>query len=159
MENTAVERAMKLHRQYPGLVFPLDMDQLACLEGCEIVDWPLLFPVKEVKRGCWIGIAMGAGHSERRFLIAHALGHHLLHSGNQLSFYGPQKASLWKQEKEADEFAAHLLMPTAMLEEIGNLPAWELAERFGMPEEIVRLRMGEFATQKERSRWQEWEEV
>ena len=159
MDNAAVEKARDLHRHYPGLTFPLDMDRLVIDQGCELVEWPFLFPVKEVKHGRWIGIAAGVGHQERRFLIAHALGHHFLHCGNQLWFHDWHKTSVLKQEREADEFAAHVLMPESELEKLSNLATWEIADCFGVPEELVQLRITQFATDSERSRWQEWDEI
>lgn len=154
MDSQAVEKARNLHRRYPGLTFPLDMERLVMAEGCELVEWPFLSPVKEVKHGRWIGIAAGLGQQERRYLTAHALGHHLLHCGNQLWFRGSHKATVLKQEREADEFAAHVLMPEAELDKLGDLVTWDMADCFGVPEELVHLRTTQFATDGERSRWQ-----
>ncbi len=59
MENQPVEKAKDLLRRYPGITFPADMEKLVAAEGCELVKWPFEFPVKEVKRGRWIGVATG----------------------------------------------------------------------------------------------------
>ena len=75
MENQAVEKAKALLRRYPGLSFPVDMEKLVALEGCELIEWPFLFPVTEVKHGRWIGVAKGLSPIEIRHLAAHALGH------------------------------------------------------------------------------------
>ncbi len=155
MENQAVEKAKTVLRRYPELSFPIDIEKVVALENCELVEWPFLLPVKEVKQGRWIGIAKGLNPKEIRYLAAHALGHHLMHCGNQLSFYDWHKTSLLKQEREADEFAAHLLIPQAELKRLGHLNTWEIADYFGVPEELVRQRIDEFATDSERSRWQE----
>lgn len=154
MPRCAVEKAKGLHRRHPGLTFPVDMEALAAAEGCECLGWPFLEPVREVKQGCWIGLAEGLEVRERRHLIAHALGHHLLHSGNQLSFREWQKASRWRQEREAEEFAAHLLMPEKELGKVKRVEVWEIAEYFGVPENLAQQRLTRFATESELSRWQ-----
>ena len=154
MGRVAVDKAKDIHRRYPELTFPVDMDWLANAEGCELLDWPFLEPVREVKQGRWIGLAEGLDQRQRRYLIAHALAHHLMHCGNQLSFHSWQKTTLLKQEREAEECAAHLLMPEEELEQVGQMPVWELVEYFGVPERLARQRLTEFATDKELSRWQ-----
>jgi hypothetical protein len=159
MENQAVEKARELLRRHPGLTFPLDIEELVNEIGCELIEWPFLSPVKEVKQGRWIGIAAGLDQRERRYLAAHALGHHLLHCGNQLWFRDWQETSVLRQEREADEFAAHILMPEEELKEFDRLSTWDIAEYFGVPEELATLRLKQFATDKERERWQLFDEI
>jgi hypothetical protein len=159
MENQAVEKARELLCRYPGLTFPLDMEYLVNEIGCELIEWPFLSPVKEVKHGRWIGVAAGLDRRERRYLVAHALGHHLLHCGNQLWFRDWQETSVLRQEREADEFAAHILMPETELERLGNPTTWDIAEYFGVPEELTTLRLEQFATEKERERWKLFDEI
>lgn len=153
MSMQAAEKAKALHERHPGMSIPVDMEKIAETEGCKLVEWRFLSPVKEVKHGRWIGIAKGLDENERRYLVAHALGHHLLHCGNQLWFRDWQETSVVKQEKEADEFAAHLLIPENELEKLGKPAAWEIAEYFGVPEEIAASRLRQFATERERERW------
>jgi hypothetical protein len=159
MENQAVEKARELLHRHPGLTFPLDMEELLNETGCELVEWPFLSPVKEVKHGRWIGIAAGLDQKERRFLAAHALGHHLLHCGNQLWFRDWQETCVLRQEREADEFAAHILMPETELEKLGNPTTWDIAEHFGVPEELATLRLEQFATERERECWPLFDEI
>jgi IrrE N-terminal-like domain len=156
MENQAVEKAKELLRRYPGLLFPLDMEKLVAMEGCELVEWPFLFPVREVKHGRWIGVAKGLSPKEIRHLAAHALGHHLLHCGNQLWFQEWQPTSLLKQEREADEFAAHILIPETELIQLGKVNVWEIADRFGVLENLAHQRITEFATSTEHNLWLGW---
>jgi hypothetical protein len=156
MSGPAVAQAKDLHYRYPDLKYPVNMDVIVAAEGCELIEWPFLSPVKEVKAGRWIGIAKGISSEERRYLIAHALGHELLHRGNQLSFHGWRKTNVAQQEREADEFAAHVLIPASQLEKCEDLQTWEIAERYGVPEELVRLRISDFATEKERGPWNNW---
>lgn len=154
MSRMAVEKASMIHRSFPELSVPLDVDWLAELLNCTVKDWPFLPPVKEVKVGRWIGIASNLEPTERRYLIAHALGHHQMHRGNQLSFKDWQHVCLVKQEREADEWAAHVLIPPYELEGCGLTDSWDIAEHFGVPEEVAIRRITDFATETEKARWQ-----
>ena len=155
MSMLAAEKAKALHKRHPGMSVPVDMEKMAEAEGCELIDWPFLEPVKEVKQGRWIGIAQGLGSKERRHLIAHALAHHLLHCGNQLSFLYQQQGMPAKQEREADACAAHILMPTEELTRVITLSVWDLADHFDVPEELAYQRVNEYATPEEMERWNE----
>ena len=155
----AAEKAKALHERHPGMSIPVDMEKMVEAEGCELIEWQFLSPVKEVMHGRWIGIAEGLELNERRYLAAHALGHHLLHCGNQLWFRDWQETSVLKQEREADEFAAHLLVPENELEKLDKPTTWEIAEYFGIPEEIAVSRLGQFATERERERWDLLDEI
>jgi len=79
------KKAAELHKRYGQLGYPIDIEDVARKEGLKVIDWPLLSPVNEVKRGEWIGIREGLSSEWRRWDIAYALGHHLMHHGNQLS--------------------------------------------------------------------------
>jgi len=46
MSRLAVEKAREIHARYPELSFPIDMEWLSNAEGCELVNWPFLLPVK-----------------------------------------------------------------------------------------------------------------
>jgi len=154
MYKIAIEKAKQVHQKYPGLVFPLNIEQVANLEGCECIEWPFREPIREVKQGRWIGIAENLPPSERRYLISHALAHHLLHCGNQLSFRSWQKNYCIRQEREADCCAAHILIPEDELDRKASLPVWEIAEHFGVTEEVVQQRMTKFATAEETAKWE-----
>jgi len=77
-------KAAQLHKRYGQPDYPIDIEDVARKEGLKVIDWPLLPPVEEIKRGMWIGIREGLPSEWRRWDIAHALGHHLMHHGNQL---------------------------------------------------------------------------
>ena len=156
MSRFAIERARQVHQRHPMLGFPVDMERLAHAEGCECVYWPFLEPVEEVKCGRWIGIADRLPREEQRCLIAHAVAHHLMHSGNQLLFHGWMLLYRNKQEQEADCCAAHILMPEEELRRCGHRTIVEIAEHFGVTEKMADLRMTDYATSDERERWQ-WE--
>ncbi|MBC8477837.1 MAG: ImmA/IrrE family metallo-endopeptidase [Dehalococcoidia bacterium] len=149
------KKVTELLDRYPDYPSPIDIELLAADQGCNIIEWPFLGPVKEVKQGKWIGLAPRLAPEERRYLIAHALGHDLLHCGNQLSFRGWQDLSYRKQEREADEFAARVLIPDDESLKVIHLSLWEIAEHFGVPEDLAIRRFTEFATEDDRCRW-EW---
>jgi len=151
----AVEKAKELHKRHPEMSIPVDIEELVEAEGCKLIEWPFLIPVKEVKQGRWIGIAQGLDLKEKRHLIAHALAHHLLHRGNQLSFHQVRQGMQGRQEREAEACAAHILMPESELAKVITHSFWELAEYFEVPEELAYQRINEFATEEERERWDE----
>ena len=84
----ARKKAAELHKRYGSLVYPMDVEDVAKNEGLKIINWPLLSPIEEVKRGKWVGIREGLSSEQRRWDIAHAIGHHLMHHGNQLLLSG-----------------------------------------------------------------------
>lgn len=55
MINCAIEKAREVYRKYPLMKFSLDIEKITADEGCEIVTWPFVYPVREVKRGRYIG--------------------------------------------------------------------------------------------------------
>ena len=155
MSRMAAEKAKELYDRYPDISIPVDIEKMAEAEGCELIGWPFLEPVREVKQGRWIGIALGLDSRERRHLIAHALAHHMLHCGNQLSFHQQRQGMLAKQEQEAEACAAHILMPSEELAGVITMSVWELADYFDVPEELAAQRVNEFATPEEIERWNE----
>lgn len=149
----SIEKAKELHRRHPVVSHPpVDIESLAEAEGLELLYWPFLKPVSEIKRGRWIGLAQGLSEPDRRYLIAHALAHHVMHVGNQLAFHHQQMRLVPKEEREADKCAAHILMPEEELEKVPHMAPWDLAEYFKVPEELARRRVTEFATERELAR-------
>jgi hypothetical protein len=73
----------------------------------------------------------------------------LVYGGNQLFFYEWDRTITWKQEREADDCAAHILMSEEVLNKLRYESTWDLAEYFGVPEPLVVLRLTEFATDRE----------
>ena len=98
---------------------------------------------------------------ERKYLIAHALGHHLFHrkdvfrdyiSLHEKGIFGSLdlgRIEIESKEREADLFAAFFLIPEKksklILEEErlrkSSNPIPELAEKFQVPEELMRKRL------------------
>ena len=78
------KKAAELHKRYGRFEYPIDIETVAAGEGLRVITWPFLPPVDEVKVGHNIGIREGLLSEWRRWDIAHAIGHHLMHHGNQL---------------------------------------------------------------------------
>ena len=85
----------------------------------------------------------------RRWCLAHCLGHHFMHHGNQLRLteWADLISERRLQEAEAESFAAWLLIPEEELEALKqaegeNIDIWKVAEHFNVPVEMVPFRLG-----------------
>jgi hypothetical protein len=91
----------------------------------------------------------------RRFMVAHALGHLLLHcDGRSYSRFVDETLTGDGTEREANAFAADLLMPLWML-----VPAWErgwspadLATIFDVSEAAINVRL-RYCTRRVKEDW------
>ena len=79
---------------------------------------------------------------ERRSLLAHALGHHYLHDCNQLWLRGFDRIWNWKQERQAEEFAAWLLIPEDDTPDLVGLTVAEVAARYEVDVKLAGIRLG-----------------
>jgi hypothetical protein len=115
----------------------VDAEAVANLLGLVVVPWPLEVQ-EEMQMGHYIGVADRLDARWRRWVIAHAIGHRLLHSGNHLWIRDHTSlGSLY--EREAEDFARALLVDAQEAMEEGLTELWEVAEHFGVPEEMVVL--------------------
>lgn len=131
----AQERGAQLRREL-GLQGRVDAEAVANRLGLEVWSWPFRV-LQEMQVGNAIGVARRLDPSWRRWVIAHAIGHRLLHPGNHLwmQAHSPLGARI---EREAEEFAGTLLIDECEAREHGLVHPWEVAEYFGVPEEVVR---------------------
>lgn len=130
----AHRRGRELRRKL-GLRGQVDVDSVANILGLEVVSWPFE-KLDEMMLGDVIGVSPRLDSRWRRWVVAHAMGHGLLHPGNHL----------WKRlhtglahyyEREAEDFARGLLLDMdEAVEELLVAPV-EVAEHFGVPEEMV----------------------
>ncbi len=109
---------------------PRDLSPLLDRWGLEVVSWPLGGRLREAIIDGVIAIDEGVCDRWRRWLIAHAVGHHVLHAGASFYLASSQWVSRVKAERQAEEFAAGLLAPTAAF---ARRDAHELAARLGLP--------------------------
>lgn len=134
--NRAQKKAKVLRRQLQ-LRGRVDAEEVASILGMEVVPWPMRVQ-EEVQMGRYIGVAQRLDPPWRRWVIAHAIGHRLLHMGNHLWIRDHTRlGSLF--EREAEDFARALLMDVDEAMEEGLSELWEVAEHFGVPEEMAWL--------------------
>lgn len=87
----------------------------------------------------------GGDERRRRFTIAHEIGHFVLHPGRARAERGGGVNEAWRlQEREADRFAAELLMPEplvrqAVLEQGADVA--RLADRFEVSRQAMQRRL------------------
>ena len=131
---------------------PVDLDKIAEILGFQIIPYP--FPDQRngmiIVEGNIKAIGVNQSHppSRQRYTIAHEIGHFV----NGHEYYAPtteRKEILFydhsfQQEREADAFAAELLMPKHFLEkdlsEIGfDIP--KLIEKYKVSEQAMRIRL------------------
>ncbi len=87
--------------------------------------------------------------NRQAFTIAHELGHLLLHL--ELLTEQPNYAIVYRRvpvggandpyEREANLFAAHLLVPRKFLDQYRHLPVGRIADIFGVSAEVIRHRL------------------
>jgi Zn-dependent peptidase ImmA (M78 family) len=134
----AMAKAVEARRTLGGDIF-------AALEACglRVLVRPLAGRLREVYFGDVVVLADRLSDRERRELAAHALGHHLLHAGNQWHQQGQTYSRANYQERQADIFAAFFLVPEPSLAEALSIdPAPHvLAECFEITEAFASFRL------------------
>jgi Zn-dependent peptidase ImmA (M78 family) len=154
-----IEKAKKIYKKY-GLD---DLDFLVSRLGVKLYEILETEKIEEVyfpDLGA-IAIKPGLPLYERNYLIIHALGHHLFHRiGLNRDYISLHEEGICKsltlgrieiatKEREADIFAAYLLIPEKKLNDLlkeewtNDTPdlVGELAEEFQVPRELVIKRL------------------
>lgn len=111
---------------------PADLGPFLTNRGIEVVRWPFAGRVREVVVDGFIGIDRLASAAWERWLIAHALGHHLMHTGTSLYLESWRWVERNKAERQAEEFAAGLLLPP---DPLARPSVSALARACGIPRE------------------------
>ena len=132
--NKAQRRAVELRRKL-GLRGRVDAEEVAHILGLEVMLLPMRVQ-EEMLMDTYIGVADRLDSRWRRWVIAHAIGHKLLHPGNHLrtrihNHLGDP------YERGAENFALALLVDAQEAREEGLRDLWEVAEHFGVPQELV----------------------
>ena len=130
----AFERGRALARTH-GLEPPVDLKPLLEKLSLEVVPWRFDGRVREVVIAGVIGIDSRLSSAWTRWLTAHAIGHHLLHTGTSLYLESWQWVNRVKAERQAEEFAAGLLLPPGQ----GPATVKGIARRCGIPETKAEL--------------------
>lgn len=118
--------ALELDQEMPADLAPL-LQRL----GLETVPWRFSGRVREVIIDRVIGIDDRMSEPWTRWLTAHAIGHYLLHTGASFYLESWQWVDRSKAERQAEEFAAGLLLPPESPPLIGQRL---LSRHCGIPE-------------------------
>lgn len=148
-----IDRANEIDRQFGN-----DLDQIAESLGLTVIPQKLEGRLTEFYFPGAIVVSQNLSKRKRRELISHAIGHHLFHAGNHLAMQKRIYSFGNYHEKQANVFAAVLLMPTNEFQRLlKTKPRMdEIADYFHVTEELVRLRMMVWANfEKSRPRVQE----
>jgi Zn-dependent peptidase ImmA (M78 family) len=148
-----IEKANEIRRKY-GVD---DLEFVAGKLGAEVVEQPLGTIIKEAyfKDEGVIVIDPNLHPYKKRHLIAHGLAHHLFHRNKRVNYFLNDKDDFLKSlrvkemEREAEIFAAYLLIPEEKLNELLNQdwvkespdPIPELAEEFQVSENFMKKRL------------------
>lgn len=126
-----------------------DPELIAEREGLQVMIIPLPLRWWDILLWDFVAIRDDISLPWRRWCLAHCLGHHFMHHGNQLRLTERDdlihKRRL--QEAQAESFAGWLLVPEEELEALKqaegeSLDVWKIAEHFNVPAEIVPFRLG-----------------
>ena len=118
-----------------------DLDPVLPSLGLEVVPWRFRGRLREVIFEGAIGIDESLPDNWQRWLTAHAIGHHALHTGTSLYLASWQWVNRVKAERQAEEFAAGLLLPPQAMNGVGEV---RLAARCGVPREKARWGLEKF---------------
>ncbi len=132
----ATRLAKKLRQKVSGKGC-IDVEAIAHMLGFEVIVQPFV-DVYEVKVGEYIAVAERLSPDWRRWSIAHAIGHRMMHDGNALWLRAHTQLAI-PYEREAEEFAYVLLVNEQEATRASMTEAWEIAEHFGVPQEMVRV--------------------
>lgn len=95
-----------------------------------------------LKNHRYIFLNQNLEENELRFVMAHELGHAILHRKTNCYFIRNQTLLLnSKIEIEANKFAVELLISDKDLEEYRGLTTGQLAQLYGYDEELIMLRL------------------
>lgn len=153
----ARERAQQVLKMAGVTQPPVDVEAVAAFLGFTVLAYPipdstsgLTFIEEGVKT---IGVNSTHPRTRQRFSIAHELGHYLsgheaydgggTHVDDRPSYLDPQ----YRQEVEANEFAAELLMPTAWVardiaeQGLAQLDVPALARRYRVSEQAMWIQL------------------
>lgn len=151
----AREKANNILKMYKIQLPPVDIKDIAKKLGFEIVLFPFPDTISAVIRiesdKKIIGVNQKHSETRQRFSIAHELGHYL--SGHENFshehdiFVDRDKKYLdphHRDEEEADEFAAEILMPAGMLKKDvmeNKLDAATLAKKYNVSEQAMWIQL------------------
>lgn len=78
---------------------------------------------------------------EERFVLAHELGHLIMHPNHNAPFLQTTFFSRNRYEIEANKFASELIIPDSAFKEYRDYTIGQIAGLYGLPVEIIKLRL------------------
>ena len=136
--NKARRKAVELRRKL-GLRGQVDAEGAANILGYEVIPWPMQVH-QELRIDRYICVAEDLEPDWRQWMIGHSIGHIQMHPGNHLWVYKHTRSG-GRIEREAEDFTAALLMDVKEAVEAHLTEWWEVAEHFGVPDQMVRLQL------------------
>lgn len=140
-------KAKRLIRYYERLIGSRDPVKIAEYANIRIAILPLgeiAGNYKLIKRKRWIFINdnIPADSPMFRVVLAHELGHALLHRKENCAFIKSKTLLLTSGiEREANQFAASLLISDDMLQDYAGYTQDQFCQRTGYPKELIELRL------------------
>lgn len=138
---------MKIKRLVQSLIDKYgttDPIQLAAALGVNVLYCPLgttLGYYMHDRRNKIIVINAQTSDEIRPYICAHESGHVLLHGASNLPFLSSHTLfSIDKIERQADTFAAEILLPDTLCKEHAGIPLETIGKMYGVPLPIVRLK-------------------
>ena len=129
-------------RQELALEGQVDIEVVTVALGLSVVKWCLPGMDEFISDGV-VAVADHLSAPEYRWAMGHAIGHHVLHPGNQVWLMKRTRLAQ-SYEREAEDFSwGFLVDPGEARLDVGtdvlDLAEWDLAEYFGVPQERVRV--------------------
>lgn len=140
-------KAKRLIRYYERLIGSRDPVKIAEYANIRIAILPLgeiAGNYKLIKRKRWIFINdnIPADSPMFRVVLAHELGHALLHRKENCTFIKSKTLLLTSGiEREANQFAASLLISDDMLQDYAGYTQDQFCQRTGYPKELIEVRL------------------
>ena len=146
MENIN-SKAKRLIRYFERMTGSRDPLRIAEYAGIKVAILPLgsiAGNYKLIKRNRWIFVNDGIPDDSPLFrvVIAHELGHALLHRKENCAFIKSRTLLLTSGiEREANQFAAQLLITDRMIQEYAGYTQEQFCNCTGYPKELIELRL------------------
>ncbi len=128
-------------REQCGVKGRVDIEAVAHLLGLEVDYWTFAAgtEIDEITVGSCIAVADYLDEPSRRWAIAHAIGHHVMQAQSNAIWLRARTLLSDKFERQAEDFAFHLLVDMEEARVEGLTDAAQIAERYGVPIEMVHL--------------------
>ena len=125
---------LRLELGWDGIPTDEQIDEALTRLGIRLIEDCEDIPTGEVYVGGVVGLGCGLRRAWKRWLKAHALAHHVLHRGNQFRISELLKR---RQERQANEFAAWLILGGLQIAADAQLTAWHIADSADIPVQFV----------------------